>query len=81
MNAEDLVDEMLYEQLSMNIGGNHIALVGRKVIKYFPTGYYVLKGTNVVGVVEKPGEGNEPSDLAKVVFDYFPDSNRFVELL
>lgn len=81
MNAEDLVDEKLYEQLLNHIGGNHIALVGRKVNKYFPTGYYVLNGTNVVGVVEKPGEGKEPSDLAKVVFDYFPDSNRFVELL
>lgn len=81
MNAEDLVDEKLYEELQHHIGGNHIALVGRKVNKYFPTGYYVLNGTNVVGVVEKPGEGKEPSDLAKVVFDYFPDSNRFVELL
>lgn len=81
MNAEDLVDEKLYEELQHHIGGNHIALVGRKVNKYFPTGYYRMNGTNVVGVVEKPGEGNEPSDLAKVVFDYFPDSNRFVELL
>lgn len=81
MNAEDLVDEKLYKNLKRHIGGNHIALVGRKVHQYFPTGYYVLKGTNAVGVVEKPGEGNEPSDLAKVVFDYFPDSKRFIELL
>lgn len=81
MNAEDLVDEKLYEQLPNHIGGNHIALVGRKVNEYFPTGYYVLNGMNVVGVVEKPGEGKEPSDLAKIVFDYFPDSNRFTDLL
>lgn len=81
MNAEDLVDEKFYEELQHHIGGNHIALVGRKVHTYFPTGYYLLNGTNVVGVVEKPGEGNEPSDLAKVVFDYFPDSKRFIEFL
>lgn len=81
MNAEDLVEEALYEKLQNHIGGNTIALVGRKVKSYFPTGYYVLKGQNVVGLVEKPGQGNEPSDIAKVVFDYFPDSNRFIELL
>lgn len=81
MNAEDLVDEKLYQELKHHISGNTIALVGRKVKQYFPTGYYILNGKNTVGVVEKPGEGKEPSDLAKVVFDYFPDSNRFVELL
>lgn len=81
MNAEDLVEERLYKVLEHHIGDSQIVLVGRKVMKYFPTGYFVLHGTNVTGVVEKPGEGNEPSDLAKVVFDYFPDSHRFIELL
>lgn len=81
MNAEDLVEETLYQQLEHRLRGNAISLVGRKVKSYFPTGYYVLRGNNVVGLVEKPGEGNEPSDLAKVVFDYFPDADRFIELL
>ncbi len=81
MNAEDLVEETLYERVKQQIGGDTVVLVGRKVKSYFPTGYYVLKGQNVVGLVEKPGEGNEPSDFAKVVFDYFPDPKKFIELL
>jgi len=81
MNAEDLVEETLYEMLKQQIGADTVVLVGRKVKSYFPTGYYVLKGQNVVGLVEKPGEGNEPSDFAKVVFDYFPDTDRFIKLL
>ncbi len=81
MNAEDLVEETLYERLQQQIGGDTVVLVGRKVKSYFPTGYYVLKGQNVVGIVEKPGEGKEPSDFVNLVFHYFPDSNRFIDLL
>lgn len=81
MNAEDLVDEALYDELKHHVRGETIVLVGIKMKRYFPGGYFVLKGQNVVGLVEKPGEGKEPSDFANLVFDYFPDSNRFIELL
>lgn len=81
MNAEDLVEERLYDELKLHIGGETIVLVGIKMKQYFPGGYFVLKGQRVVGLVEKPGEGKEPSDFANLVFDYIPDANRFIELL
>ncbi|MEK7543815.1 MAG: sugar phosphate nucleotidyltransferase [Patescibacteria group bacterium] len=81
MNATDLVEEKVYEELKGQIGGESIVLVGIKMKQYFPMGYFVMREQNVVGVVEKPGEGKEPSDFGNLVFHYFPDSDRFVELL
>lgn len=81
MNATDVVEERLYEELASYIDGDNIVSVGRKVTEYFPGSYFIFEGTRVVGVVEKPGQGNEPSDVTGLVFDYFPDSNRFIELL
>ncbi len=81
MNATDLVEEKLYKELSSQITGNNVVTVGIKVKEYFPGSYFIFEGKHVVGVVEKPGKGNEPSDLAGLVFDYFPDSEVFIELL
>lgn len=81
MNATDLVEERLYEELASYVASDIVVSVGRKVTEYFPGSYFVFEGTRVVGVVEKPGLGNEPSDLVGLVFDYFPDSDRFVDLL
>lgn len=81
MNATDLVEETLYTDLKHHIGSDTLILVGRKVKQYLHGGYFVLKGRSVIGLVEKPGDGNEPSDVAKLVFDYIPDSKKFIELL
>ena len=81
MNAEDLVEESLFRELASYVVGDCVVSVGIKVTEYFPGSYFVFEGTRVVGVVEKPGQGNEPSDLVGLVFDYFPDSDRFIELL
>ncbi|MDP1722624.1 MAG: sugar phosphate nucleotidyltransferase [Candidatus Gottesmanbacteria bacterium] len=81
MNATDLVEERLYSELVPYISGNTVISVGKKVTDYFPGSYFIFDGKNVIGVVEKPGKGNEPSNLVGLVFDYFPDSERFLELL
>ena len=38
---------------------------------YFPGGYLTLEGGRVTSVVEKPGAGNEPSDLVNLVAHVF----------
>ncbi len=81
MNAEDLVEERLFQKLASHIVGDDLVLVGRKVTEYFPGSYFVFVGKRVVGVVEKPGKGNEPSNVTGLVFDYFPNSDRLVDLL
>lgn len=81
MNATDVVEETLYADLKNHFGSDTPVLVGRKAKQYFPGGYFVLKGYDVIGLVEKPGEGNEPSDVMNLVFDYIPDSKKLMELL
>jgi len=43
-------------------------ILGKKVKSYFPGGYLETDSDNLIkGIVEKPGEGNEPSDLINLV--------------
>ncbi len=77
VNMNDIFDDGLFEKFQQFVENNNSnALVGFKVDKYFPGGYLVLEGDNVVKVIEKPGEGNEPSDYVRIVFDYFVDSEK-----
>lgn len=56
-------------------------LVSRKVTKYKDGGYLKLAGDKVVAIIEKPGEKNMPSDLYKLILDYFPKSGEFIDYL
>ncbi|HLF71312.1 MAG TPA: NTP transferase domain-containing protein [Dehalococcoidia bacterium] len=42
-----------------------------RVDSYFPGGYLMLDGDRVTSIVEKPGAGNEPSDLVNIVAHAF----------
>lgn len=46
------------------VGG---AILARKVKKYFPGGYLTVKNGRSISIVEKPGEGKEPSKLVNIV--------------
>lgn len=75
INAEDILDLMTVET------DGDVVLRGLKVDKYFPGGYLKTEGESVKGIVEKPGEGNEPSDMVKLVVDYFKDGKKLIEYL
>ena len=75
MNAQDQVDDALYEGLLKEMNDTDALVVGKRISSYFPGGYLVVKNDRLVGIVEKPGKGNEPSDLVNLVFHYFPDPN------
>ncbi|TSC88016.1 MAG: UDP-N-acetylglucosamine diphosphorylase/glucosamine-1-phosphate N-acetyltransferase GlmU [Microgenomates group bacterium Gr01-1014_7] len=79
INAEDIVDPDLYAQVAK--GEEEVVLAGLKVDKYFPGGYIKVTGNRVQEIVEKPGEGNEPSDLVKLVVDYFKNGKKLIEYL
>ena len=42
-------------------------LASARVKQYFPGGYLTVEGQRVVSIIEKPGAGNEPSDLVNLV--------------
>jgi len=79
VNAEDIVDGEVYGQVAES--GAEVVIAGLKVGKYFPGGYIKATGDRVQAVVEKPGEGNEPSDMVKLVVDYFKDGKKLAEYL
>ena len=79
LNAEDQLDGSVYKAVISQ--GGDVAFAGLKVDKYFSGGYLKVDGDKVTGIVEKPGEGNEPSDLVKLVADYFKDGKKLVEYL
>lgn len=79
VNAEDIVEAGVFEGV-LGVKGE-VVIAGLKVNKYFPGGYIKCIGDRVQGIVEKPGEGNEPSDLVKLVADYFKDGKKLVEYL
>lgn len=55
--------------------------LARKVNEYFPGGYLELDGEKVTGITEKPDPEKVPSDVIKLVVDYFSDFNLLVNAL
>lgn len=79
LNAEDQLDSKVYQAVLSK--KEDAVFPGLKVKKYFPGGYLKVTGDRVQGIVEKPGEGNEPSDMVKLVVDYFKDGKKLLGYL
>lgn len=56
-------------------------ILGYKVDNYFPGGYLVVKNGKVQGIKEKPGAGNEPSNLVNLVVHYHRDADTLLKFL
>lgn len=51
-----------------------------RVSKYFPGGYLKINAkTTIEEVIEKPPQGKEPSDVVRIVADYFPSAKILVD--
>ena len=64
INAEDIIEPAGITAMIEGEGDSR--LLGYQVDNYFPGGYFILDGDRIVGMKEKPGEGNEPSDLVSI---------------
>lgn len=65
----DVVEQRLHADMleRWSHGGAAGLIAAVRVEQYFPGGYLTLEGERVTSVVEKPGQGNEPSDLVNLV--------------
>ncbi len=72
---QNLVRDMV---LAIKNDPNTAIMSSTKVSLYKPGGYLVLSNKKVCGVVEKPGADHMPSDLYKLVFDYFPSTEKLL---
>ena len=72
VSSNDIVESSIFALLKKNLSKKCDGfLVAKKVAQYFPGGYLKLaKNGAITGIVEKPGAGNEPSDLVNLVFHY-----------
>lgn len=73
INGDDFVEERLYQDSRKFMLAGKAFFVGKKVNHYFDGGYFKLKDNKITEIIEKPGQGKEPSNVIKLVFDYFPD--------
>jgi bifunctional UDP-N-acetylglucosamine pyrophosphorylase/glucosamine-1-phosphate N-acetyltransferase len=61
-------------------GGSISYLLGYEVKDYFPGGYMEMNGENeLLNIVEKPGKGNEPSNLVNIVVHMHTDSGKLFD--
>ncbi|MBI2464467.1 NTP transferase domain-containing protein [Candidatus Peregrinibacteria bacterium] len=82
VSSNDVVDESAYQLLSDAAQNKDFDsfLIGKKVSRYFPGGYMQIRENDkILGredghlagqiqkIVEKPGQGNEPSDMVNLV--------------
>lgn len=81
INGDDVIDETLFQTLSKEILRGKPFVVGKPVTSYIDAGYVRIENNKIVEIVEKPGEGHEPSNVTKLVFDFFPESEKFFTLL
>jgi bifunctional UDP-N-acetylglucosamine pyrophosphorylase / glucosamine-1-phosphate N-acetyltransferase len=80
VGISDLIEESAYENILKKKEGDAIIL-GYRVKEYFPGGYLITEGEKVKGVVEKPGEGNEPSNLVNIVVHVHKKFDKLLEYM
>lgn len=82
VNGSDLIDySIAISQLFPLIDDeNKLILTGKRINEYFPGGYFKFDDEKqIIELVEKPGKDKMPSDVTKLVFDYFADIEGFVK--
>ncbi len=75
-SSNDVVEKKAFQNISRAFynGGATSYLLGYKVSSYFPGGYLEVGDDNLIkNIVEKPGEGNEPSNLINLVVHLHSD--------
>ncbi len=75
MGGNDYVESDIYQEI-LEIGvKNDGAILAKHMKDYFPGGYLEIdEDKKIISVIEKPGEGNEPSNLVNIVGHFFTKS-------
>ena len=72
LGGNDYVNPDIYGQILEQSQGLDGGILAKKMTEYFPGGYLSLNNDGTIqSIVEKPGEGNEPSDVVNIVVHHF----------
>jgi bifunctional UDP-N-acetylglucosamine pyrophosphorylase/glucosamine-1-phosphate N-acetyltransferase len=80
MIADHMIEGSLYQRLikkALSTRGSGI-IAGWIPERYFPGGYLKIDGNRVIGIVEKPDHGTEPSQYVNIA-EYIEDANLLLE--
>ena len=77
ISNNDLFDPTTFTDVISHPTADGVLLV-KQVSTYFPGGYVVTDGDRITSIREKPGQGNEPSDMVTIVCHYFKHPQDFV---
>jgi NDP-sugar pyrophosphorylase family protein len=83
-SSNDIFDESVYTALinSYRKGNYAVYITGYRVDGYFPGGYLVLDENGMVRrLVEKPGEGKEPSHVVNIVAHLHASPGKLMEYI
>ena len=77
VNANDLLDYSILAKItSIPAPKNKIIFFGKKLNEYFPGGYFKFDEKDRLSqIIEKPEPDKRPSNIVKLVVDYFSDLN------
>lgn len=84
VSAQDIIESKGYETVLLAALNKKFEsfIVGKKVISYFPGGYLKINKEGLLkGIIEKPGEGNEPSKIVNLVIHYYRHSGMLYKAL
>lgn len=83
VSGNDVIDPAGYKNLMKEAAKKNVdgAMLAAQVKRYFPGGYLSVKGPRIIGIVEKPGEGKEPSDLVNIVAHIHNDPAALLKML
>lgn len=82
-SSNDVVDEEAFKLIVAAAKGEAESyLLGKKVEKYFPGGYLETDSDGMISnIVEKPGDGKEPSNMINLVVHVHKNPERLMEYL
>ena len=83
INGDDVTDtDLLSRVVTKGLEDGVFGVIpGFKPDGYFPGGYLSLSGDTVTDIVEKPGEGNEPSEYVGMLGHFIADSTELLSEL
>ena len=84
MSSNDVVENWFLEDFlgDKSFPQVDVKICGKTVDKYFPGGYIEINSEkDVQNIIEKPGEGNEPSNMINLVFHWFENSRNLFTIL
>jgi bifunctional UDP-N-acetylglucosamine pyrophosphorylase/glucosamine-1-phosphate N-acetyltransferase len=84
VSSNDILELSAYTGLLRTVEKNpgQSVVLGQKVNSYFPGGYLMIDSNDeLLKIIEKPGQGNEPSDLINIVVHYHPSVEQIMKFV